>query len=312
MQNIIKDSEITFVVQGPVQSGKGRDQIESITTLCLNSIRRYFPQSKIIIATWKGQVTDGLDYDLLLELDDPGSNDISVNGEIITLNNNRQLHSTHQGLKKVTTKYAVKLRSDNLLKGREFVSVFEKYSESPREDKFSFLQSRIVTSSTFFIQSHYGAPVYFHKSDLFDFGLTEDLLMVWPDKMIPHLLFNPTPGYKSRYPATEQFLCLNWLSSLVNKELFIENKSNDDAGLGCDFWNRFLANNIIADSPENLGLDVTSRFYNRGNLALEYDIKDWKKFSGISKTQLDPKRLKRSYKMLVGKLLRNTLGLFSR
>lgn len=312
MLNTIQDDQISFVVQGPVQSGKGREQIESVTALCLKSIRHYFPQSKIILATWKDQILNDLDYDLLLELDDPGSNEISVNGERVTLNNNRQLYSSHQGLKKVTTKYAVKLRSDNLLKGREFVTTFEKYSEVPRDDKFSFLQSRIVTSSTFFIQSHYGAPVYFHKSDLFDFGLTEDLLTVWPDKMIPHLIFNPTKGYKSRYPATEQFLCLNWLSSIVNKKLSIENKANDDAGLGRDFWNKFLANNIIADGPENLGLDVTARFYKRGNLALEYDIDDWKNYSGIRKIKLDGKRLKRTYKIAIGKLLRNTVGLFYR
>ena len=130
--------------------------------------------------------------------------------------------------------------------------------------------------------------------------------------MIPQLRFNPAKGYKSRYPATEQFLCLNWLSLLVNKELSIENKTADDAGLGADFWKRFIANNIIVDKPENLGLDVTSRFYKRGNLALEYDLNDWKCFAGLCKLSLSVKLFKRSYKVVIGRLLRNTIGLFSR
>lgn len=59
-----------------------------------------------------------------------------------------------------------------------------------------------------------------------------------------------------------------------------------------------MANNLLMDCPENIGLDVTERFYKRGNLALEYDLKDWLYLNGlISKnTLIDKKRIYRAYK----------------
>ncbi len=57
----IDDEAITFVVQGPVQASASRQQIAGITEQCLNSIRRFFPKSTIILSTWKGQPLDGLD-----------------------------------------------------------------------------------------------------------------------------------------------------------------------------------------------------------------------------------------------------------
>lgn len=66
--------------------------------------------------------------------------------------------------------------------------------------------------------------MHFHKSDLFDFGLTQDLLTIWSDRWIPELHFTLKPGYKARHPATEQVLCLNWISALLDEEHHIESK----------------------------------------------------------------------------------------
>lgn len=307
MPRTIPDSEITFVVQGPVQASSDRSQIEGITQQCLSSIRQYFPGSTIILSTWQGQVVAGLDYDVLVESPDPGSNFVYNDGKKKQLNNNRQLVSTHQGLRKVNTQYAAKLRTDSVLCGRGFVDLFDQYADTSREEEYAYLKQRIVTSSTYFIGSHYGKPVYFHKSDIFDFGLTEDLLKVWSDTLIPELQFTLKPGSKERYPATEQYLCLSWIGQLMGRELHINNKAGDDAGLGEEFWERFLANNIIVDTPAEIGLDVTERFYKRGNLSLEYDIQDWKALNGMQKPPFDLKRANRLYKHLIGKLNR-TLG----
>ena len=300
----IADHEITFVVQGPVQASENRSQISGITNECLSSIRQYFPASTIILSTWKGQPHQGLDYDQVIELDDPGSNVIYHDGKPQTLNNNRQMVSSHKGLKAVTTKYAVKIRSDNKLIGREFVDLYRKYADVPREDRYAFFNQRTLTSSAFFISSHHGRAVYFHKSDLFDFGLTEDLLTIWSDNWIPELSFTLTPGYKARYATTEQFLTLNWLSKLTGKELKTNNLTCEDAGLGADFWPQFIANNIIVDAPEKLGLDVTERFYKRGNLALEYDLRDWLYLNNQSGKPRDNKRLYRRFKELTSLTLR--------
>jgi hypothetical protein len=300
----IDDKDITFVLQGPVSSSKSRAQIEGVTEQNVASIRELFPSSTIILSTWKGQDVANLDVDKVLLLDDPGQNSVFNDNEEIKLNNNRQLHSAHQGLMAVKTRYAAKVRTDNIIKGRGFVDLFERFASAPRVPAISYLKNRVVTSSTFFISSHIGQPVHFHKSDLFDFGETQDLLKIWHDLPVPALHFSKRSGYKSRYPATEQFLCLHWLSRLMNKKLFINTKAGDDAGLGPDFWRTFIAHNLIVCEPAKMGLDVTERFYQRGNIALEYDLDDWKYMAGLSGKPVDKKRLKRSLKNLEGRLLR--------
>ncbi|MCX7129673.1 WavE lipopolysaccharide synthesis family protein [Aeromonas sp.] len=304
----INDRDITFVVQGPVQTTSGRHQTDGITQQCLNSIRTHFPESKIILSTWKGQCIDGLDVDQVLLLDDPGQNEIKNDDKVVKLNNNRQLHGVHMGLVMVTTPYAVKIRSDNVITGRGFLELYQKYAHIERDREFCYLDNRVITSSAFFISSHYGKPVFFHKSDLFDFGPTKDLLKIWPEKKLDQLHFCLKAGFKERYPATEQYFLLHWLSILMGKKLKINNKANDDAGLGCEFWPSFIANNIIVATPEMLSLDVTDRFYKRGNIALELDLRDWLYLVGLKGRPFDAKRLYRKYKEVSGLILRGIRG----
>ncbi|EFP96970.1 WavE lipopolysaccharide synthesis family protein [Vibrio caribbeanicus] len=304
----IADKDITFVVQGPVQASQERKQLSGITEQCLRSIRAHFPESKIILSTWAGQPFEGLDYDQVLELEDPGPNFIFYGEKQVQLNNNRQLYSSHMGLAAVKTKFAVKMRTDNQLMGRGFVELYERYSEIKRESQYSLLNSRVVTSSTFFLLSHAGQDTHFHKSDLFDFGETQDLLKIWDGNFVPTLHFSKKAGYKSRYPATEQFLCLKWISHLLGENYKLTVKAGDDAGLGENYWKHFIASNLIVDLPENLGLDVTERFYHRGNLSQEIDLADWKEFAGIKKRTWDKKRLKRALKKYESKVLRFFFG----
>lgn len=300
----INDSDISFVIQGPIQRRDHRTQQDNITQKSINNIRSLFPDSTIIVSTWKGQDTSDLDCDELLLLDDPGPNFIFNDKSKQQLNNNRQIFSTHQGLLRVKTTYAVKLRSDTLLIGREFVDCYQHYADYPRNSDRQYLTSRVLTTSTFFIRSHYGKPVYFHKSDIFDFGRTDDLLKIWPEEFIPELHFSLAKTYKARPPATEQFLFLHWFGLLTKQSLSINSKTEDDAGLGTNFWQQFIAGNLLFDKPENLGIDVTERFYKRGNLALEYDLADWKYLNGIDRLPLDKKRLSRKFKEWKGLMVR--------
>ncbi|WP_026025139.1 WavE lipopolysaccharide synthesis family protein, partial [Enterovibrio norvegicus] len=136
----IPNKDISFVVQGPVQASDARKQIPGVTKRTLDSIRQYFPGSSIVLSTWKGQALEGLDFDKLIELDDPGQNSVFNNDIEQKLNNNRQLYSSHMGLTSVKTKYAVKMRSDNVLIGRGFVELFEKYHCLDRTDQDKLLK----------------------------------------------------------------------------------------------------------------------------------------------------------------------------
>ena len=136
------------------------------------------------------------------------------------------------GLAAVKTKFAVKMRTDNQLMGRGFVELYERYSEIKRESQYSLFNSRVVTSSTFFLLSHAGQDTHFHKSDLFDFGETQDLLKIWDGNFCQHYTFSKKAGYKSRYPATEQFLCLKWISHLLGEIINSQSKLETMLGLG--------------------------------------------------------------------------------
>jgi len=62
---MIEDYEISFVVQGLVTKD---------INLCLSSIRRYFPNSEIILSTWKNIDTKYFfDCDALILNEDPGT-----------------------------------------------------------------------------------------------------------------------------------------------------------------------------------------------------------------------------------------------
>ncbi len=61
------------------------------------------------------------------------------------------------------------------------------------------------------------------------------------------------------------------------------------------------------DCPENIGLDVTERFYKRGNLALEYDLKDWLHLNQITSIPYDKKRLYRYYRNQIGRKLKRSI-----
>ncbi|WP_428753321.1 WavE lipopolysaccharide synthesis family protein [Vibrio cionasavignyae] len=45
---------------------------KGITNQCLNSIRKHLPGATINLSTWVKQPTKKLDYDPLIESDDPG------------------------------------------------------------------------------------------------------------------------------------------------------------------------------------------------------------------------------------------------
>ena len=119
---MINNADITVVVQGPVVASPDRRMDEGITEKCLASIREHLPEAKILLSTWVGQPIEGLDYDELLLNEDPGSNvtEYGVDGKPDASNNNRQIVSSRNGLARVKTAYAMKLRSDNYLTGAQF------------------------------------------------------------------------------------------------------------------------------------------------------------------------------------------------
>ena len=109
-------SEITVIVQGPVVGGGDAPPDDRLTYWCLESIRRHLPGARIVLSTWEGSDTDGLDCDDIVFNTDPGGVPLFLSARAKVLNNvNRQIVTTKAGMNLCSSNYALKMRSDMAL-----------------------------------------------------------------------------------------------------------------------------------------------------------------------------------------------------
>lgn len=264
-----KFKDITVVVQGPVQTFKDRQQEEGITVKCLASIREYLPGATIILSTWHNQNIQGLDYDQLVLCDDPGQNirQYKLDGTPRYYNNNRQIVSSCEGLKRVTTKYAMKLRSDNYLTSNDFVMLQKKFHK--RGEKYKFLQERVVMSNVFARRYSKGHKVAFHLNDFFYFGLTKDLLTLWDLPLVEDFIPSKEQPYHASHPnyvidCAQLFWlkALNKFDSSIQLEHLLDNSKEKLTQSDICY-----ANNIIIGAPSDIGLGLCKRFVEKSRVS---------------------------------------------
>ena len=208
----IDTKDISVVVQGAID--------KEYTPLCLESIRKYLPDSEIILSTWEGSNVNGLDYDILILNEDPGTS--MHNNKLGLFNNtNRQLLSTQNGIKIVKNKYILKLRTDALLINNTFLKYFYKFNNSNK--KYKLLENRIIVPSIYSREysSETKLNMVFHISDIYFFGLCEDIKDYFLDtKLLPD---SNLSEYYSKYQniimyydnswsySPEQYFCFSWI-----------------------------------------------------------------------------------------------------
>ncbi len=177
--------QISFVVQGPVDTTISRRTGKPMTQSCLESIRQWFPGSEIVLSIWKGSDVSGLDFDQLIENDDPGAFNVMRPEALrpVYNNGNRQIVSTASGLRAVSRCYAAKVRTDLVLTGNQWLGQFNGFpARSPR---WRIFKERIVTASLYTRNPVRGIRKPFHPSDWLMFGLTEDMLLLWDIPLEP-------------------------------------------------------------------------------------------------------------------------------
>ncbi len=261
--------DITVVVQGPVQTFCDRPQEPNITTKCLASVRKHLPGSKIILSTWSEQDLTGLDFDELVISPDPGTNirNYNLKGEAQKYNNNRQIVSSREGLKKVTTKYALKLRSDNFLTSNNFVKLQQQYTKRSEQDKF--LNERVVVGDTFSRKYAKGFPVAYHISDFFYFGLKEDVLSLWdfplfedfrPSKEIP--INAGFPNFIIDCTQALFIAALKQFDSSIQLEHLLEHDKKT-----LERSNGIIANNLVVAPVDMLGLGLCQKFLGQARVS---------------------------------------------
>jgi WavE lipopolysaccharide synthesis len=245
------------------------------------SVRTHLPGARIILSTWEGQDCSGLEVDTLLLHSDPGANieSYAEAGNANMANFNRQIVSSAQGLKKVTTPYAMKLRSDNFLTGTDFKQAQQAFDQ--REQADSLFAERVVVSTCYFRRFSSGHPVIMLPSDLFHFGRTEDLLKIWDLPLFEDFVFNPAKLGQKQYlgsPKTalhaEQRYCQKWLSLLDPKAPKLAHR-HDVNSPSIVYWNKFIASNLVVLESSQIGLGLISRFIPKSKRPNEISHLDW-------------------------------------
>lgn len=154
-------NDVTLVIQGPMGKKMGDGLAKGIRNL-----ETFCKFGKVIISTWK---SDGLKpskkflskHDItIIQADSDNYKHMYSNA-----NMNYQVASTLNGLKKVDTKYVIKLRSD------EYYSDLSKFIEKIKNNP-----EKIITNNFFFSRND-SEP--FHPSDHVIGGTTENLLSMF-------------------------------------------------------------------------------------------------------------------------------------
>jgi hypothetical protein len=250
-------SQITFVVQGGISIKDGVNLTES----CLKSIRRFFPESRIILSTDLGEDTLNLDIDecvysahldkLVIENDRTG-HIMSANLQIIT---------TFEGLKRVKTPYAIKIRSDMVLKNDNLLQLMRNRPSRNFVNKFKVCEEFVIILNWSAVNPNYYLKLLHHPSDQLFAGKTSDLLAIWncPKYPIEYMRWYSNYDYPSgarHGNSLVKFRCETWI--WYN---YIKNNSNLEFDNSYDFNTElleesqaFIGNNLMIVSSKLAGV----------------------------------------------------------
>ena len=202
-KNNIQSDDITFVVQGVV---KDKPSVKK----CIKSIRSFFPASKIILSTWENSDISGLDFDkLVLSKDDcpiyKFYKHLSINNNI-----NKQIISSRNGLKYVKTRYAVKMRSDIIIKSDNLLRYI---TLARNESKKKCLKSKLIIPYDLSINPK-KTKLLFHFNDWFLAGETVGLKKIFN---IPLMPLKDLKFFEGSYNPEDTFQFRNWLMDDIKR-----------------------------------------------------------------------------------------------
>lgn len=174
---MIKDSDISIVVQGPVIRESALNITDQTTQLVCARIKSLFPRAELILSTWENENTENIIYDKCVLSVDPGATWFNYGNEGLLNNCNRLIVSTQAGIKAATRPYVFKIRSDLFVCSSDFLNYFDRFSQY--NEKYKFVKSRILAFSLYSTTGHKTSlfTMYrpFHISDWAYFGYKEDL-----------------------------------------------------------------------------------------------------------------------------------------
>ena len=165
---------LSVVVQGPVtrrSDGGDRRCIEDV----LASLRLVFPDAQLILSTWQGTDTSGLDADVIVRSEDPGP--IIYGHPMINPSNvNRMTKSVLGGLAVASESFCIKTRTDALFTSSAIADLPQHVPGNgfPLESRIHITSLGTKSVATTLMPLHF--------SDLIHFGTTRDLIRLWSNK----------------------------------------------------------------------------------------------------------------------------------
>lgn len=214
MKPAIDPHDLSIVIQGPIV-GKPTDPPEQQwTRRACESARLFFPGAEIILSTWAGSDSTGIDCDKVINNIDPGQviykwgcRSFSFSSSV-----NRMIYSVVQGLKSVTRQFSIRMRSDMYFTSNSCLSFWGRYTDSSMA---KILKERIIVKPCY--RNSYIRP--FYVCDFFTLGLTEDVLQFWDvpllDKSVAATRRMPPFPFRNpiidQGPNSEQYIYFSFL-----------------------------------------------------------------------------------------------------
>jgi hypothetical protein len=245
--------DVTVVVQGAIHG--------VYTPKCLKSIRECLPDSKIILSSWEGSdlsTVEALCDEVVLNTD-PGQivqqrSTCGSKPKVRYSNINRQIIATLSGLKRVDTRFVLKIRTDFALNNTGFLNYFNAYQEF--DNKFKCVEQRVLLWNLYTRNPYIKHPLAYHFSDIVMFGLRDDLINIWDiPECLPDHFVNDGEFEYARY-APEQHL---WLSFL-RKYHDVDCSHYDTRSKGVQRESEnYMLNNVVLLSAKQFGLKVLKK-----------------------------------------------------
>lgn len=174
---MIKNNEITFVIQGPVSEQ---------TSDTVYGVLHNFDGAQVIVSTYEGFEDECEKNELfanqIIFNPDPGESSAPNISDDAVKNLNRHIVSSRNGILSAKTKYVCKVRSDILFKGNNIVSVFEEFQKKNTFYNMDILENKIVIPTMHSL--HPRKDLEYHPSDWLAFGIKEDVLTYYDAPLI--------------------------------------------------------------------------------------------------------------------------------
>lgn len=265
----VSDGEISVLIQGSV---------DDKTEKCIASVKRYLPESQVVLSTWRGYDLSKTEHDALCEQDDPGTNKIKRLGNIY-----REIIGRKTGLQKCDRPYTLIIRSDSEIINLNFVRAFEEKLQVGKYEEYRFLKDRVMMCSAGFT-----ANSLFFLNDWFFFGKTEDVRDMFDLPVIDEDLLSDDEKELPDYNSPHEYLATKFVKKHMDLDYTYEDFSNNKYKYK-DIWEKIIVENFkMLGFYESYGITNLKEPYHTNeinnakhfipgmkHLMLNFEFEDW-------------------------------------